>query len=110
MGRPTSEGYVCVCLCRCTNAESYIIARLPDLIGSDPATLNKSIALADYYFYNQGGGVKDILKSVAGVNLDDVFATVNSTRDQAVQVETPQNCHAGNENSIDNVFLQLSEP
>ncbi|KAK9918047.1 hypothetical protein WJX75_000757 [Coccomyxa subellipsoidea] len=69
----------------CTNAESYIIARLPDLIGSDPATLNKSIALADYYFYNQGGGVKDILKSVAGVNLDDVFATVNSTRDQAIQ-------------------------
>ena len=82
---------MCVCLCRCTNAESYIIARLPDLIGSDPATLNKSIALADNYFYNQGGGVKDILKSVAGVNLDDVFATVNSTRDQAVQVATPQN-------------------
>ncbi|EIE18872.1 hypothetical protein COCSUDRAFT_45025 [Coccomyxa subellipsoidea C-169] len=69
----------------CTNAEPYIIGRLPDLMGNDPATLNKSIALANYYFYNQGGGVKEILNSVAGVNLDDVFATVNSTRDQAVQ-------------------------
>ena len=59
-------------------------------MGNDPATLNKSIALANYYFYNQGGGVKEIFNSVAGVNLEDVFATVNSTRDQAVQVVPPQ--------------------
>lgn len=73
-------------VCRCTNAEAYIIRRLPDLIENDPATLNKSLTVADYYLFNEGGGVQNILKTVAGVDLDDVFATVNSTRDQAIQV------------------------
>jgi len=63
-----------------------MLRRLPDLIQDDPATLNKSLTVANYYLYNECGGVQDILKTVAGVDLNDVFATVNSTRDQAIQV------------------------
>ncbi|CAL8463863.1 g3398 [Coccomyxa elongata] len=68
----------------CTNAEPYIIEKLPSVI-NDPAMLNNTLAIAEYYLYNQGGGVREILKNVANVDLDDVYATVNSTRDQAVQ-------------------------
>lgn len=72
-------------LCRCTNAEPYIVGKLPTVI-NDPAMLNNTMAIAEYYLYNQGGGVSEILKNAADVDLDDVYATVNSTRDQAIQV------------------------
>ncbi len=70
---------------RCTNVEPYIIEKLPSLI-NDQAMRNNTLAIAEYYLDNQGGGVREILKNVANVDLDDVYATVNSTRDQAVQV------------------------
>ncbi|BDA48981.1 hypothetical protein COCOBI_13-0910 [Coccomyxa sp. Obi] len=68
----------------CANLEPYIIEKLPTFV-SDPAMLNNTLAIAEYYLYDEGGGVKEILKNVANVDLNDVYATVNSTRDQAIQ-------------------------
>ena len=76
-----------MCDCRrCTNMESYIISEVPSLAGSDASMQSKATALAGYYFNGQGGPVSAIVQTVAGVNLTDVFAQVNSTRDQAIAV------------------------
>ena len=82
----TSASYFCL-LCRCANAEAYVVERLPVWMG-DPGTAAKATAIADYYLLGQGS-VPDLAQSVAGVNISGVLAQINATRDQAVQARAP---------------------
>ena len=66
--------------------EGYIISEIPSIAGNDVSLQSKATALADYYLYNQGGPLSNIVQNVTGVNLTDVFAQVNATRDQAIAV------------------------
>ena len=75
--------------CRCTNMETYIVSEVPRIVGNDAGLQSKATALAGYYFDDQGGPVSAIVQTVAGVNLTAVFAQVNTTRDQAIAVTTP---------------------
>lgn len=62
------------------------MSEIPSIASNDLSTQSKATALANYYFYNEGGPVSNIVSNVAGVNLTDVFAKVNSTRDNAITV------------------------
>ena len=61
-----------------------MLEQLPAWV-QDPASLNASTLAIDYYLFDEGS-VPELALELFGFNISGVFAVINATRDQAVQV------------------------
>ena len=80
-GRPACEGVFCA---RCHNAEAEITQHLPSLVGGNNSVA--SLALANYYFYDQGASFEAVAGAAVGVDIAGLLGKINSTRDSIIQV------------------------
>ncbi|GAB4818213.1 hypothetical protein N2152v2_005259 [Parachlorella kessleri] len=66
----------------CTNIEAQVISRVS---GSSMGDKQKILTIAEYYLYDMGGPVEQVIYDALGLNITDIKATVESKRAEVLQ-------------------------
>ena len=80
---------------RCQNAEQQIVQRIGDIVGTSDGLNIKVGSLLNYYFYNEGGPVKSLVRASAKPAPADKLQHVNfgEPRSRKPVINLPQVWH-----------------